>query len=100
MKKFLALTLAGASALSLAACGTPHGDRVAGGALLGAAGGAIIGSAVSGGRAGGALAGAAIGAASGAVVADATAPRYGYRRCASYGYDYYGRRVCTGYYGY
>jgi hypothetical protein len=100
MKKFLALTLAGASALSLAACGTPHGDRVAGGALLGAAGGAIIGSAVSGGRAGGALAGAAIGAASGAVVADATAPRYGYgyRRCASWDYNYYGRRVCTSYY--
>lgn len=99
MKKLIALSLAGASALSLAACGTPHGDRVAGGALIGGAGGAIIGSAVSGGRAGGALAGAAIGAATGAVVADATAPRYGYRRCASWDYDYYGRRVCTSWYG-
>lgn len=97
MKKVFILMLAGASALSLAACGTPHGDRVAGGALVGAAGGAIIGGAATG-RAGGALAGAAIGAAAGAVVADATAPRY--RRCASWAYDYYGRRVCTGYYAY
>jgi len=98
MKKIIALTLVGASALTLAACGTPQGDRVAGGALLGAAGGAVIGGAISG-RPGGALAGAAIGAATGAVVADATAPRYR-RRCAEWAYDYYGRRVCTGYYAY
>ena len=61
---------------------------------LGGAAGAIIGAAASGGRGSGALAGAAIGAAGGAMVGAATTPR----RCARFGYDYNGNRVCVRYY--
>ncbi|MBV9548922.1 MAG: hypothetical protein JO256_04540 [Alphaproteobacteria bacterium] len=63
------LGFAAAAALALAGCGTSTGDRLASGALLGAAGGAVIG-----GLAGNAGAGAAIGAATGAVVGAATDP--------------------------
>ncbi len=82
-----------AAALPLAACNTP-GERVAGGAVIGGATGAAIG-AVASGTAGGALAGAAIGAVGGAAIGAATRPR-----CAEWGYDYYGRPVCVGFYRY
>jgi hypothetical protein len=57
---------AAVAALSLAGCGTNQGDRLASGALLGAAGGAIIGGAAGNaglGAVAGAVAGGAIGAA-------------------------------------
>ena len=63
--KFM-ITVAAVAALALAGCGTNTGDRLASGALLGAAGGAIIGGAAGNpalGAAAGAVAGAAIGAA-------------------------------------
>lgn len=93
MRKWIAITLALASVTSLAACGTPQGDRAVTGAALGGAAGAIIGGAATG-KAGGALAGAAIGAAGGAMIGAATTPK----RCARYAYDYYGNPVCTAYY--
>ncbi len=58
-----------AAALLLAGCGTDPGDRLASGALLGAAGGAAIGAAT-----GNPAAGAAIGAVAGGVVGAATDP--------------------------
>ena len=63
------LGIAAAAALALAGCGTSTGDRLASGALLGAAGGAAIGAAV-----GNPAAGAAIGAGVGAVAGAATDP--------------------------
>jgi hypothetical protein len=96
MKKLLMLTVAVATAASLTACNSP-GERAAGGAVIGGLGGAGIGALASGGRAGGTLAGAAIGAASGAVIGAATAPP---QRCARWGWDYYGQRVCVAYYNY
>ena len=93
MKKIILLAGALASSLSLAACGTPEGNRAANGAILGGAAGAAIGG-IASGRPSGALAGAAIGAASGAIVGAATTPH----RCARFGYDYYGNRVCIAYY--
>ena len=57
------------AALMLAGCGTTTGDRLASGALIGAAGGAAIGAV-----AGNAGAGAAIGAVAGGVVGAATDP--------------------------
>ncbi len=66
--KFI-LGLAAVAALALAGCGTDPGDRLASGALLGAAGGAVIG-----GMAGNPAAGAAIGAGVGAVAGVATDP--------------------------
>ena len=63
--KFI-ITVAAVTALALAGCGTNTGDRLASGALLGAAGGAIIGGAAGNpalGAAAGAVAGGAIGAA-------------------------------------
>jgi len=65
----LVLSIAAAAALALAGCGTNTGDRLASGALLGAAGGAIIG-----GAAGNAGTGAAIGAGVGALAGAATDP--------------------------
>lgn len=96
MKKVLLLTSAIAMAAALMGCNSP-GERAAGGAVIGGLGGAGIGALASGGRAGGTLAGAAIGAASGAVVGAATAPP---QRCAKWGWDYYGQRVCVAYYNY
>jgi len=58
-----------AAALMLAGCGTDTGDRLASGALIGAAGGAAIGA-----LAGDAGTGAAIGAVAGGVAGAATDP--------------------------
>jgi len=91
MKKIIALSLALFGAVSLSACQTQQQQTgtLVGGAL-GAGTGALVGSAVSGGSAGGALAGAAIGGVGGALVGNAvTRPR-----CARWGYDYNGNRVC------
>jgi hypothetical protein len=94
MKKVLLLTAAAIVAAPLAGCNSP-GERAAGGAVIGGLGGAGIGALASGGRAGGTLAGAAIGAAGGALVGAATAPP---QRCAKWGWDYNGQRVCVAYY--
>jgi hypothetical protein len=97
MKRILAIALALGAALSVSACQTPQQQTgtLAGGAI-GAGTGALIGSAVSGGSAGGAIAGGLIGAGTGALVGNAvTAPR---GRCAQWGYDYNGNRVCTAFY--
>ena len=99
MKKTLVLALAFAGALSVSGCYTPQQQTgtLAGGAI-GAGTGALIGSAVSGGSAGGAIAGGLIGAGTGAMVGNAvTAPQPG-GRCAQFGYDYNGNRVCTAFY--
>jgi len=116
MKALIRLMAAAASAIALAGCDTPQGQNAAGGALLGGATGAIIGSAVSHGSPGGALVGGALGAATGAMVGSAATPPgppppgyYGpgpYAgpppgpppRCAHWGYDYYGNRICTEYF--
>lgn len=58
------------AALILAGCGTTTGDRLASGALIGAAGGAVVGAAVGGDPG----TGAAIGAVAGGVVGAATDP--------------------------
>src|SRR5437868_3933189 len=60
------LSIAAAAAIALAGCGTSTGDRLASGALIGAAGGAAIGAMAGNpglGAAAGAVAGGAIGAA-------------------------------------
>lgn len=90
MKKLTAIAAVAVFGLALGAC-SPREERVAGGALLGAAAGGLIGAAATG-RAGGALAGAAIGAAGGAIVADATRPR---RECVRVRYDAYGNAYCA-----
>jgi uncharacterized protein YcfJ len=98
MRKIIALALALGAAGSVSACYTPQQQTgtLAGGAI-GAGTGALIGSAVSGGSAGGAIAGGIIGAGTGALVGNAvTAPPP--RRCAQWGYDQYGNRVCTAFY--
>jgi hypothetical protein len=90
MKKLMILSLAVAAALPIAGCETPQQQNAANGALLGGVAGALIGGAATG-RPGGALAGAAvIGSAS-------TPPGPGYR-CGEWYYDYYGNRVCRGWY--
>ena len=99
MKKTLVLAVALAGALCVSGCYTPQQQTgtLAGGAI-GAGTGALIGSAVSGGSAGGAIAGGLIGAGTGALVGNAvTAPQPG-GRCAQFGYDYNGNRVCTAFY--
>jgi hypothetical protein len=97
MKTILALSLALAAAVSVSACQTPQQNNALVGGALGAGTGALGGSAVSGGSAGGALAGAAIGAGTGAMIgAAATPPPQG--RCAQWGYDYNGNRVCVAFY--
>jgi hypothetical protein len=97
MRKIFALTLALAGAAAVSGCYTPQQQTgtLAGGAI-GAGTGALIGSAVSGGSAGGAIAGGIIGAGTGALVGNAvTAPP---RRCAQWGWDPNGNRVCTAFY--
>ena len=97
MRKIFVLALALAGALSVSACYTPQQQTgtLAGGAI-GAGTGALIGSAVSGGSVGGAVAGGLIGAGTGALVGNAvTAPP---RRCAQWGWDPNGNRVCTAFY--
>jgi hypothetical protein len=99
MKKTFTLALALTGAISLSACQTPQQQTgtLAGGAL-GAGGGALIGSALTHGSAGGAIAGGLLGAGTGALVGNAvTAPPSG-GRCAQWGYDYNGNRVCTAFY--
>ena len=104
MKKLIFLSLAMATAVSMAGCDTPQGQNAAGGAVLGGATGALIGGALTNSP-GGALVGGAIGAATGAMigVGDSAGPGY-YPpgpppgRCAEWYYDYYGNRVCRGYY--
>ncbi|MCI0468360.1 MAG: hypothetical protein L0Y57_15390 [Beijerinckiaceae bacterium] len=109
MRKIFALTIFVISAAGLAGCGYTPEQRGVSGAALGGATGAAIGAA-TGGSAGAALAGGALGAATGAIVGAATAPPppppgyYGAPppppRCARFGYDAYGNRICTAYYGY
>jgi hypothetical protein len=98
MKKILALVPALAGAVCVSACQTPQQQTgtLAGGAI-GAGGGALIGSALTHGSPGGAIAGGLIGAGTGALIGNAvTAPPPG--RCAQWGYDYNGNRVCTAFY--
>ena len=97
MKKILALSLALAAAVSVSACQTPQQQNALVGGALGAGTGALVGSAVSGGGAGATLAGAAIGAGSGAMIGAAATPTY-QGRCARWGYDYNGNRICVAYY--
>jgi hypothetical protein len=100
MKKTLATALALAVALSVAGCYTPQQQTgtLAGGAI-GAGGGALIGSALTHGSAGGAIAGGLLGAGTGALIGNAvTAPPPPSGRCAQWGYDYNGNRVCTAFY--
>ena len=100
MKKTFALTLALVGALSVSGCYTPQqqAGTLAGGAI-GAGGGALIGSALTGGSAGGAIAGGLLGAGTGALIGNAaTAPPQPTGRCAQFGYDYNGNRVCTAFY--
>jgi uncharacterized protein YcfJ len=94
-KKMIALALAFAGAMAMSACQTPQQQTgtLAGGAI-GAGTGALIGSAVSGGSAGGAIAGGVIGAGTGALIGNAvTRPR-----CARWGFDQNGNRVCVAFY--
>ena len=100
MKKTLVLALALAGALSVSGCYTPQQQTgtLAGGAI-GAGGGALIGSALTHGSAGGAIAGGLLGAGTGALIGNAgTAPPQPSGRCAQFGYDYNGNRVCTAFY--
>ena len=107
MKKTIILGLVLAGALSVSGCYTPQQQTgtLAGGAI-GAGGGALIGSALTHGSAGGAIAGGLLGAGTGALIGNAaTAPPPGYGapppgagRCAQWGYDYNGNRVCTAFY--
>ncbi len=99
MRKTLTLALGLAGALSVSACYTPQQQTgtLAGGAI-GAGTGALIGSAVSGGSAGGAIAGGLIGAGTGALVGNAVTAPQSSGRCAQFGYDYNGNRVCTAFY--
>ena len=96
MTRIIAISLALAAGVSLSACQTPQQQNALVGGALGAGTGALIGSAVSGGSAGGAIAGGIIGAGTGALVGNAvTAPP---RRCAQWGWDANGNRVCTAFY--
>jgi hypothetical protein len=97
MKTTWALSLALAAAVSVSGCQTPQQQNALVGGALGAGAGALVGSAVSGGSAGGALAGAAIGAGSGALIGAASTPAP-VGRCAQWGYDYNGNRVCVAFY--
>jgi hypothetical protein len=101
MKKTLILALSLAGALSVSGCYTPQQQTgtLAGGAI-GAGGGALIGSALTHGSAGGAIAGGLLGAGTGALIGNAVTapPGGGGGRCAQWGYDYNGNRVCTAFY--
>ncbi len=97
MKRMLALSLALAAVVSVAACQTPQQQNALVGGALGAGAGSLVGAAVSNGSAGGALAGAAIGGLSGAMIGAAATPQP-QGRCARWGYDYNGNRICTAWY--
>ena len=77
--------------------GQAAGVCLAGGAI-GAGGGALIGSALTGGSAGGAIAGGLLGAGTGALIGNAATAPQPSGRCAQFGYDYNGNRVCTAFY--
>jgi hypothetical protein len=80
------IALAGAAALTLAAC-TAHENRVATGGALGAGAGAITGALITG-KTEGALLGAAAGGIAGAIIGHVTdRPGYCYAR------DQYGQTV-------
>jgi hypothetical protein len=99
VKKVLALALALAGALSVSGCYTPQQQTgtLAGGAI-GAGGGALSGSALTHGSAGGAIAGGLLGAGTGALIGNAATAPPPPGRCAQWGYDYNGNRVCTAFY--
>ncbi len=99
MKKILALALAFAGALSVSGCYTPQQQTgtLAGGAI-GAGGGALIGSALTHGSPGGAIAGGLIGAGTGALIGNAVTAPPPPRRCAQWGFDPNGNRICTAFY--
>jgi hypothetical protein len=111
MSKIFAFAMFAASSLIVAGCGYTPEQRGVSGAALGGATGAAIGGA-AGHSAGAAVAGGVLGAATGAIVGASTAPPppppppyYGAPpppppRCATFGYDAYGQRVCTTYYSY
>src|SRR5215470_7809008 len=104
--RIFAFAVLAASAVMLAGCGYTPEQRGLSGAALGGATGAAIGAA-AGHSAGAAVAGGVLGAATGAIVGASTAPPpppppppyYGAPppppRCATFGYDAYGQRVCT-----
>jgi hypothetical protein len=108
-KNFPLAAVFAVSCLALTGCGYTPEQRAGSGAAIGGATGATIG-AVTGGGVGAALAGGAIGAATGAIVGATTrpAPPQAYYppppppppRCAQWGFDVYGNRMCTAYYGY
>ncbi len=110
MKKIFALAMIMAPPVLLGGCGYTPEQRGLSGAALGGATGAAIGAA-AGHSAGAAVAGGLLGAATGGIVGAATAPPppppppgyYGAPppppRCARFGYDAYGNRICTAYYG-
>jgi hypothetical protein len=96
MRRILALSLALMGAVSVAGCQTSQQTGTLAGGAIGAGTGALIGSAVSGGSAGGAIAGGVIGAGTGALVGSAvTRPHH---RCARWGFNRYGNRVCVAFY--
>ncbi len=106
MKRLMILSLAVATAVSLAGCDTPQGQNAAGGALIGGATGALLGGALTN-RPGGAIVGGIAGATTGAMIGSAaTPPGPGYYPpppppqggCAEWYYDYNGNRVCRSYY--
>ena len=104
MKKLLSAALVAALGLATAGCNTPQGQNAFGGAVVGGTGGALIGSAVTAGSPQGAVIGGILGATTGAMVGSAMTPQPGPppgpqpMRCAQWGYDYYGNRVCQAYY--
>jgi hypothetical protein len=97
MKKLLILSLAVAAALPIAGCETPQQQNAASGAVLGGAAGALLGGALTG-RPGGALVGGVTGAAAGAMIGSASTPPGPGYQCGEWYYDYYGNRVCRGWY--
>jgi hypothetical protein len=111
MKKIFVLAFLTASSVLLAGCGYTPEQRAVSGAAVGGATGAAIGAA-AGHSAGAAVAGGLLGAATGGIVGAATTPPpppppagyYGAPppppRCAQFGYDAYGNRICTAYYSY
>jgi hypothetical protein len=112
LRNLAGLALAGAIMVSLSACNTPQENNAVVGGVMGGTTGAIVGSVASGGQPGAAVAGGLIGAATGAILGAAVTPQGpgyyppqgpGYyppppHACASWYYDYYGNRVCRGYY--
>jgi hypothetical protein len=101
MKKIFVVAMLMTSPVLLTGCGYTPEQRGLSGAALGGATGAAIGAA-AGHSAGAAVAGGALGAATGAIVGAATTPPPPPPppRCAQFGYDAYGNRICTAYYGY